>query len=142
MLYEYECPICGKEFTEFRSVSERNNVFCCGTRAIKLISLPNTDKDKAYEFETDAINGKPIDIRSKAQYKRLLKENHIADASPRECFQQAERCRKNNEISRQNRIRNRAKEVANKMRESNVLKEGKEILTKLCEKGRRNTDER
>ena len=137
MRYEYLCEICGRHFEESRVFEERYNVFCCGQRAVKLVSLPSTTKDKAYEFTTEMFNGKPVEIRSKDQFKRMLKKHGIADASPRECFQQAYKCRKNNEISRENDTKKRAKVLADKMRESGVIKEGKEILTKLCKSGRR-----
>lgn len=137
MIYEYSCEICGRIFEEFKSIEQRNNVFCCKRRAVKIISLPNTTKDKAYEFTTEMFDGKPIEVRSKEQFKRMLKKHGIADASPRECFQQADKCRKNNEISHQNRIRKQAKVLADNMMKSGVIKEGKEILTKLCKPGRR-----
>jgi putative FmdB family regulatory protein len=136
-IYEYYCSICEQSFDKFVSVKDRHNVSCCGSLASKIISLPNTEKDKSYDFVTDSINGKPMEIRSKGQYKRLLKQNGIADASPRECFQQAMKCKKSNEESRKLGIRKRAKVAAQKMRASGVVKEGKEILTKMANSGRR-----
>lgn len=137
MIYEYSCEVCGRFFEEVRSYQERNNVYCCGIQAAKLISCPSTDKDKAYSFTTEMFDGKPVEITSKGQYKRLLKQHHIADASIKECHQQADKCRRNNEISHQLQVRQRAKVVGEKLKQANVVKEGREILTKLAKSGRR-----
>lgn len=58
----------------------------------------NTHKDKAYSFKTDVFDGKPIEIRSKQHFKNMLKKYGMADASIRECRQEADfRKRINNE---------------------------------------------
>jgi len=132
MIYSYCCQECGRSFEEFRSVEERFNVFCCGKRADKLISLPNTHKDLAYNFTTDMFDGKPVQVRSKEHYKGLMKQYGIADASPKECFDQARKCAKSNEDTRNVQYQRRAKVIAEKFKSNNVAKEGKEILTKLC----------
>lgn len=49
-----------------------------------------TDKDKAYEFMTDMFTGKPIRVSSKRQFKKLLKQHNMADASIKECRQEAD----------------------------------------------------
>ena len=132
MIYSYCCQECGRSFEEFRSVEERFNVFCCGKRADKLISLPNTHKDLAYNFTTDMFDGKPVQVRSKEHYKGLMKQYGIADASPKECFDQARKCAESNKITNEINVRKRAKGAVEKMREAGVIKEGKEILTKLA----------
>lgn len=131
MLYEYFCNICEEYFEKVKPIQERHNVYCCGKKASKLISLPNTHKDKAYSFTTDMFDGKDVEVRSKGHYKSLLKKYGIADASPRECFDQARKFAKSREIDRNINHRKRAKVITEKFRSGNMMKEGKEILTKL-----------
>ena len=132
MLYEYHCNVCGEYFDRFKSVELRNDVYCCGRKAFKLLSLCNTHKDKAYYFTTEMFDGKPTEVRSKEQYRGLLKKNGIADASTKESYQQARTCAKNNEITRKIGYQKRAKVIAQEFRRNNIVKEGVEVLTKLC----------
>lgn len=84
MIYEYECPKCGLIFEEVRSYEERNNVFHCEVRAVKLISTSiNTEKDLAYNFVSNSF-GKPVHIRSKAHYNSLLKQNNMVSLTKEE----------------------------------------------------------
>ena len=78
------------------------------------------------------FGGKPKEVRSKEQYRGLLKQNGIADASPKESFQQARICAKNNEITRKIGYQKRAKVIAQEFKRNNIVKEGVEVLTKLC----------
>ena len=50
----------------------------------------NTHKDLAYNFTTDMFGGKPVNIKSKTHFKTLLKHHNMADASIKECKQEAE----------------------------------------------------
>lgn len=77
------------------------------------------------------FDGKPIEVRSKEHYKGLLKQHGIADASPKECFDQARKNSKRNEISRQIDYRKRAKVIAKDMQKNGILKEAREVLMKL-----------
>lgn len=130
MLYEYHCPVCNEFFDEFRTYAERHEVFHCGTRAEKLISEPYTTKDKAYEFETNMFGGK-THITSKVQFKRLLKEHHIPDASPRECIQQAKFRKRVNAESNQARIRTQAEKLASTMQKEGLGLVAKEAVSTI-----------
>lgn len=58
----------------------------------------NTHKDLAYSFTTDMFDRKPIEIRSREHFKKMLKRYGLADASIKECHQEADfRKRINNE---------------------------------------------
>lgn len=76
----------------------------------------NTHKDLAYSFTTEMFNGKPVEIHSKGQFKKLLKAHGVADASIKECHQEADfRKRLNNEDNK-NRLRKSAKIIFEKRR--------------------------
>ena len=139
MLYEYYCHLCDKYFEKSAPATQRHNVYCCGKKAVKLISICNTHKDRAYSFTTDMFDGKHVEVRSKEHYKGLLKQYGIADASPKEGFDQAKRNARSNEISRQVGYKKRAKVIAGKFKSAGVVKEAGEILRKLEKpKGGRN----
>ena len=53
----------------------------------------NTTKDKKYEFTTEMFDGKPIEVRSRRHFKKLLKKYGMVDASIKECRQEGD-CRK------------------------------------------------
>lgn len=87
MIYEYECSVCGRGFVEIKPISERDDVYCCHFRADRVVvNCFETDVDRAYKFVAD-FGGNPRQINSKNQYKRLLKEKGLIDASPKECLQ-------------------------------------------------------
>jgi putative FmdB family regulatory protein len=136
-IYEYCCEICDREFEEYKSITERNEVFCCGKRATKLIGNINTHKDRAYNFTTEMFNGKLIEVRSKGHYNRLLKQHGIIDASQKEAFQHARHCKIRNENDRRIETKKRAKKLVNKMKKENVNHVAKEAITKLLKSGRR-----
>src|SRR3990167_8535594 len=120
MIYEYSCSKCGKVFEEFRSFIDRNNVTHCGKQAIKLISLPNTDKDLSYNFNTDIFGGKQIQVRSKGHYKELLRQHKMLDASPKECIREGRIKKKSKEIEYKGQVKNRAKRIMERMKKENV----------------------
>lgn len=87
MLYEYECTVCGRRFEKVNSVKDRYNAFCCGQKALKLI----TDRiycpdDLIYQFDANFFGNKPVNIYSRKQYKSLLKKHNLADATVKECL--------------------------------------------------------
>lgn len=64
----------------------------------------HTNKDLSYQFTTDMFGGKPVDIHSRRQFRTLLKQHGLADASIKEAKQQAEfRKRVNSESDAVNR---------------------------------------
>lgn len=131
-LYEYECNYCG-QFDEFVSVENRNNVFCtCGRRAIKLISLPATDKDKAYEFYSENFGNNPVWVRSKTHYHKLRKKHNIIDASIKESFAEARIKRKSNDASMKIKRIKKAQKIADRIHKENVsIKDSGTIVKKL-----------
>src|SRR5258708_34517216 len=81
MIYEFEC-LKGHNFEEFLDYKQRNtNVFCpiCKSMGQRLISLPMTHKDKAFSFVDYNTTGKPVEIRSKGQWKKHLKSHGLHD---------------------------------------------------------------
>ncbi len=121
MIYEYLCEICGKQWDEVKPYSERYDVFCCNSRATKLLTRNiYTEKDLAYKH-VDFRFGKPVEIRSKGQYKRMLKQNGLADGSIKECNDHALFRKKINEESSNIDRKNVVKKMANRMRDDGVL---------------------
>jgi len=97
------CQDCGKETDEtYKYNGDVVCKECFSKKPNKNCSLFydksfNTIKDLAYNFTTDVF-GNPIVIHSKRQYKKLLKQHGMADASIKECRQEADfRRRLNNE---------------------------------------------
>src|SRR3972149_9909840 len=85
------CLDCGGETP---GVYKYNGDFLCkecfNKKSVKPFSLGsfNTDKDLTYNFVTEMFTGKPIQINSKRQFKSLLKQHNLADASIKECKQE------------------------------------------------------
>lgn len=70
------------------AVEDRDQVMCCCVLAERVVVNEFlTDPDLAYQFNTQVFGKQPKWIYSRAQYKRLLKENKMVDASPKECMQ-------------------------------------------------------
>jgi len=137
-LYAYFCPICEKEYEAFNSVSNRNISFCCDTPSKKLISLPNTHKDKAYEFITD-MTGVPEAITSKTSYKKYLKRNNIIDASFSESRQEAAVKKKSKAMTRKYKHKRIAKEIISEVRRGSDVKELSNLMKSL-KRERRDTE--
>ena len=88
MIYQYHCDICKRDFTERKSVSLRNDVFCCGQQAKRnQVYMFYTEADQMYNFRSEHFGNMPIDIHSRKQYKHLLKRHGMVDASVKECLQ-------------------------------------------------------
>jgi len=112
MIYEYECEVCGKEFEEVKSYKERENVFCCGTKAQKLICRNvHTDDDQMWNFVAGYIGNKPINIHSKQQHKRLLKKHGLVDETTRNCLTIKPKKESDHKYKRQRMIKNIQEQV-------------------------------
>lgn len=89
-LYDYLCAgKCGREFEEYKSYQDRNDVFCCGLQAIKLIcSNPTVFNDTKYIFTAapGQFGKKGADVSGRSNFKKLLRDNGLADASVKECL--------------------------------------------------------
>lgn len=109
---------CGKETDE--SYKHNGEYICCDcfskTKSFGIVGF-NTDKDKKYEFTTEMFNGKPIQIRSKGQFKSLLKDNGMVDASVKECFDEARFRKRINEDGYGVERRKKSIEIFRKMKE-------------------------
>lgn len=91
MLYEYACAgKCGREFEEVRSYKDRNEVFCCGVRAVKFICSHPVTFNETRDYQFTAVPGrfgkKGVEVRGRGHYKSLMKEHGLADASLKECI--------------------------------------------------------
>ena len=133
------CPICESIFTSHedadRHASSKDHWGDYDPYIKPKILYRNESAGINYNFTTDIFDkDRPVEVRSKGHYKSLLKKYGMADASPKECFDQARKCAKNNEVSRQVRYKQRAKVIAERFHENNVSKEGKEILQKLTKR--------
>lgn len=86
------CADCGIETKgQYR---HNGDILCkgCFSKKSKIASFSlgfNTHKDLAYNFTTEMFNGKPIVISSQRQFKGLLKQHNLADASISEVNQEA-----------------------------------------------------
>lgn len=93
----------------------------CFSKNGKGIGLFSTHKDLAYNFTTDMFNGKPIEIRSRGQFKAKLKEFGMADASIKECHQEADFHKKLNAEEAIHKRKKTAVEIFKKMREKGQI---------------------
>ncbi len=105
--------VCSKCKKEIENLYRYNGDVLCqecfsNIKPNRVFSVGNfgTDKDLAYNFTTDMFDGKPMQITSRRQYKTLLKQHKMIDASPKECFDHA-RFRK--KIVAEDNIRNTRK---------------------------------
>lgn len=131
-LYEYYCEHCGKFFEAFRPVNLRNSTNCsCGSRAKKLISLPSTEKDKAYEFYSENFGPQKVWVRSKTHYNKLRKQNRIIDANFKESFQEAAIKRKSKDVSMAIKRRKRAEKIATRIHQDGLTQEAPGMMKKL-----------
>ena len=77
------CSVCGSECgVTYKINHERVCKDCFGAKELHVIEAGlgfNTSKDKLWEFTDYHITGKPIEIHSKSQWKRLLIQHHLHD---------------------------------------------------------------
>jgi hypothetical protein len=81
-----------------------------------------TEKDKRWEFTTDMFNGKPINIQSKRQFNRLLKQNGLVFASVKELRQEADfrkRLTSEDTVSNRHKL---AENIYGKLKQKRVFK--------------------
>ena len=76
-----------------------------------------TDKDKQYDFVTDMFDGKPVQITSKRQFKTLLKQHGLMDASIKEGSQHAKYRKRVIKEEHASERRKKATEIFIKMKE-------------------------
>jgi len=80
VIYDYECPNCGKQFEEWNSVANRNLANCpdCGTPAVKVISRSVAVHLWKPYLDTN-ISDKPVYLESRQQRKDLIKANGLIE---------------------------------------------------------------
>lgn len=84
---------------------------CLKCEAGETVNTFHTHKDKLYEFTTYDF-GKPIEIRSKGQFERLLKENNKYQIIRPRDFEIEKKRRDNNQKEKHKReVRKTAEEV-------------------------------
>lgn len=120
MIYPFKCIICGAEFEVVQEMNAEHKAFHCGIEAHRIWGV-NTDKDLAYNFTTDMFDGKPVQIFSKRQFKGLLKKYNLADASIKECRQEADFRKKLNNEDYLKQRRKTAENIYHKMKERGQL---------------------
>lgn len=86
MIYQYQCPICNTVFDIVQGMNDAHRAVHCGVDARRVWLPFQTDKDLMYQFDTTIFGNKPVNIYSRRQYKRLLKENGLVDETPRNCL--------------------------------------------------------
>lgn len=85
-IYEFKCKKCGVPFEVVQKMNiEEHIAFHCDTKAQRIFSVFQTNADLMYQFTCSAF-GKPVEINSRRQYKKLLKKNGAADATISECL--------------------------------------------------------
>lgn len=74
-LYEYNCPVCGIRFEEFRSIADRAGAKCvkCHGPAQQIISLPAVHTFKPH-FQTN-ITSKPVWCESAEDVVNACRKN-------------------------------------------------------------------
>lgn len=79
--YDFECRECGTVFERFKGMFDETPIYCrCGGKSDQLITTAyHTSKDKLWEFTDVHITGKPVEIRSKGQWKNHLKTHRKHD---------------------------------------------------------------
>lgn len=79
ILYDYICKRCNLEFEKLTAYEKRDEVLCkaCGSRTTR--KFPRTKEDWFRPFVTEDMHpdGKPIEVRTKEQYRRLCKEYDV-----------------------------------------------------------------
>ena len=83
--YLFKCLVCNNDFQVVQSMDREHIAFHCDTKAQRVYTVFNTNKDSMYKFTCTAF-GKPVEIHSRTQYKKLLKANNAPDATVRECL--------------------------------------------------------
>lgn len=117
--------ICRKCNSETDGRYKHNGDILCPKCFMSLPSKPfvngeifSTHKDKAYEFTTDMFNGKPMQVNSKRQFKKLLRQYKMADASIKECHQEADFRKRINTEEANHKRKEFAKEIFYKNRKN------------------------
>jgi len=123
-LYTFECD-CGNRFDEFiRFENYRRESACeaCGGMARKILTLPNTNKDLAYNFIDTNTTGRPIQITSKGQWKKHLKKLGLTDDFSQAVPKHSELKQIRKQESKESRIEGHKKVIETVLRDSGKIR--------------------
>jgi len=109
-------------YRSFSDYDKRTKCTRCGNRADRLISLPNTNKDRAYNFIDNATTAKPIHITSKGQWKKHLKGLGLTDDIPQAPPKHGSLKQVKNEPSKADRIEGHKKNIEGILREKGAIR--------------------
>jgi len=73
-LYDYGCNVCGRRWTDYRRVADRDNMTCCAKQADRYLSV--TSKPVVYEYYSENLG---TQITSPKQKQRVMKEQGVCD---------------------------------------------------------------
>ena len=124
-LYDFFCEKCGNSFDEFVRIAEFKKVTpCpeCGEMAFKIISLPNTNKDLAYNFVDTNTTGRPLQFTSKGQWKKHLKGLGLTDDFPQSVPKRNDLKLLKNEPSKAERVEGHKKVIETVLREGGKIR--------------------
>jgi len=83
MVYDYECPACGKEFEGFNFIANRHHSECpkCGEQANKVFH-PSASRTLFFRFdeyvdEHISKDGNPVMITSRKERKQIADKNGV-----------------------------------------------------------------
>lgn len=74
MIYVFQCKKCGEVFEENQSINTLHEAYHCGNLARRIFTVPHTNKDLMYNFLDTHSFSKPVEIHSRRQYDKLLKQ--------------------------------------------------------------------
>ena len=121
MRYSFECQVCGRQFDELQGMNDEHIAFHCGRRAKRVWLSFYTDKDLMYQFDTTIFGpgqkGEAVNIHSRRQYKGLLKQHGLADATVRDCLS----VKPKSDAEHKTRIRQLAKKMEKKIYEQGAM---------------------
>lgn len=127
MIYSYFCSICEQQFDVVQGINDKHEFTHCGHKAQRLWGA-QVNKDLMYQFTTDVF-GKPVEIHSKHQYKSLLKQHGLADATAKEMFEERKRPKQQSNVRTQELV----KETRDVMYRDGVLKHLPGFLKKYAQ---------
>ena len=74
-LYDYECPVCGKEYEEFRKVENRLEVNHCG--AVSKLNISITSRPVILDYYSENLDAV---ITGPEQKKQVMKAKGVENA--------------------------------------------------------------
>ena len=120
-VYPYKCNVCGEYIEIIQHMSDEHKLFHCDTKAQRIYTVPNVNKDLMYNFTASYLGDKPIDIHSRRQYKELLKKNGLVNATPLECLQEKKYAPRRLEQNAEVKTKKLVKECMTKIKDKGAM---------------------